>query len=377
MLIGEAHGKGSANIHAAVPGTVIRKVAWNDSEGHSTNALLIRTGGSFDRLGKEETVFPWAGMSSSELQNLIAEYGVVEMEGLGRPVAELIEEFRNSGEQFSLVVRCIFDDPWLAADYVLCMERLKAIVEGAFIAAQAGGNARHVLFAVSAKERELGQMMLAEAGQWELPAMLVLTGSRYPQHNRRELELVLRTYEKKKSAHFGPFLILGPATLAAVYDAVKLKKPALERFVAVGGSAVRRPQVMKARIGKRLGDLFDECGGFIGKPHRIATGSPLSGKGVVSLDEPVTKTSYAVFAMLKSQDGASVSRDCISCGECRRVCPVGLDPEEMYKQIMGINITAVPGVNDCHGCGCCEVVCPSQLRLSSIIRGSVNMENYT
>jgi electron transport complex protein RnfC len=128
---------------------------------------------------------------------------------------------------------------------------------------------------------------------------------------------------------------------------------------------------MRARIGKRLGELFDECGGFIANPSRIALGSPLAGKTVTSLNEPVTKTSFAVFAMLKAQVGDYLQRDCISCGECRNVCPVGLDPEELYKRISNLDNGAE---QNCHGCGCCEVVCPSHLPLSDVIMGKKTEE---
>ena len=171
--------------------------------------------------------------------------------------------------------------------------------------------------------------------------------------------------------NLGRLLILGPATLAAVYDAVKYRRPVLDRYVAVGGSAVRNPQVMRVRIGKRIGDLFKECGGFIDTPCRIAAGSPFSGKTVVNLDEPVTKTSYAVFAMLKDQTGDGQKRDCISCGECRRVCPVGLDPEELYKQVTIASPACCSRAEECHGCGCCDLVCPSRLPLSDVIMGSI------
>jgi electron transport complex protein RnfC len=368
MLIGKGSGPGSANVHATVPGKVVRSVSWKDCEGRSNDALVIRMEGSFERLGRQEESFSWAGMNPFDLQRLIAEYGIVEMEGSGRPVAETLSAFRNTGDVLSLVVRCVFDDPWLAADYVLCRERLKAVVEGSFIIASAGGKIGRVVFAVSHREKDLGEAMLAEAAQWDIPASLALVGSRYPQRNRRELELVLRNYEKRENIDLGLLLILGPATLAAVYDAVKFKRPVLDRYVAIGGSAVRRPQVMRVRIGKRIGDLFGECGGIIDLPRRVATGSPLSGKSVAYLDEPVTKTSYAVFAMLKAQAGDYAEQNCIGCGECRRVCPVGLDPEELYKQINGTGVEG--GAAGCHGCGCCEVVCPSRLPLSAVIMGN-------
>lgn len=377
MLIGKGSGPGSANIHATVPGKVIRIVSWKDSSGHANEALVIRMAGAFERLGKREERYAWAGMSGYDLQKLIAENGVVEMEGSGRPVAEMISICRNSGEETSLVVRCVFDDPWLAADRALCGERLDAVVEGAFIIARATGRVGRVVFVVSSPDRELGEDMLSEAGRYEIPSSLVLAGSRYPQRNRRELELVLRDFQKREDLDLGSLFILGPATLAAVCDAVKYKRPILDRYIAVGGSAVRNPQVMLVRIGKRIGDLFVECGGFSARPRRIATGSPLAGKAVAYLDEPVTKTSYAVFAMLKAQAGIHGERDCISCGECRRVCPVGLDPEELYKGIIaqrrgisgGLDSETAQGRESCHGCGCCDVVCPSALPLSTVIQG--------
>jgi electron transport complex protein RnfC len=285
------------------------------------------------------------------------------------------------------VVRCGFDDPWLAADYVLSRDRMKAIAEGSAIAAHTG-QAGRVVFAVSYRERELGDAYLTEMAAFDIPASVAVVGSRYPQRNRRELEMVLNMYAKKENFELGNILPLGPATLAAIHDAIKMKQPILDRYVAVGGSAVKNPQVMKVRVGTRIGDLFAECGGFIDKPKRVASGSPLQGRTVVDLDEPVVKTSYAVFA-LKEQIGGTAERNCISCGRCRDVCPVGLDPEELFKAAkvrggvaqrsfrhngpsvrdFGADPLGAPvrRAGECHGCGCCEAVCPSRLPLSTVI----------
>ncbi|MDR1128530.1 MAG: SLBB domain-containing protein [Treponema sp.] len=372
MLVGRSQGPLSANVHATVPGRVIRELSWKNAEGRICGALLIRMGGGFELLGKKETAYSWADLSPHELMHLIAEFGIVEMEGAGRPVPAVLNYEKAGKRDQSLVVRCVFDDPWLASDYALCRERLKEVVEGSAIAARTG-RLNRIVFAVSHREKDLGQKLLSEAASYKIPSSLVITGSRYPQHNQREMELALRIYEKREGILLGSVIILGPATLAAIHDAVKLRRPVLDRYVAVGGSAVKNPQVMKVRIGTRIGDVFAECGGFVDKPKRMATGSPFLGQAVIDLDEPVIKTTYAVFAILDSQAVEGKARNCIGCGECRVVCPVGLDPEELFKQIRRFQSGDKAGSPctsaECHGCGCCELVCPSRLPLSQMIAG--------
>jgi len=370
MLIGRGQGLGSANIHATVPGRVVRTVSWKMAEGLSNDALVIKLDGSFNKLGRHEEIFPWNNLPSFEIQRIISEYGIVEMEGSGRPVSDMLYSLRSAQGQVSLVVRCIFDDPWLAADYVLLKERLAAVAEGSRIAARAG-RVNRIILMFSRGEKELAHALMDQMAKAEFPVSLVLTGARYPQRNRRELELVLRRFARKEGIDLGTILALGPATLAAIHDAVKLKKPILSRYVAVGGSAIKKPQVMKVRIGTRIGEIFAECGGFVDRPRRIGSGSPLLGRTVVDLDEPVIKTSFAIFAFLSGQLGDSNRSRCTSCGECRIVCPVGLDPEVLYKHMNGPEHRNGRAA-ECHGCGCCEVVCPSRLPLStSIIRSAL------
>ena len=376
-LIGRGRGSGSANVHATVPGRIIRMVSYKSAGGQLQDGFVIRMEGGFEKLGKREEIFPWEGMLPYDIQRAIADYGVVEMEGGGRPVSDIISSLRSAPQPITLVVNGVFDDPWLAADYLLCKERSMAIAEGAAITARTCRVSR-IIFAVSHNEKELGEAFLSSVSKWGIPASVVLAASRYPQRNRRELELILRTYGKKEEIELGSLFILGPATLAAVFDAVKMKKPILERYISVGGSAVKRPQVMKVRIGTRVGELFDECGGFTGTPKSIAAGSPLLGRRIMDLGEPVIKTTYAVFAHLREFRREN-NNSCISCGECRNVCPVGLDPEEFYKRILldpALNVSAKKGRSvECHGCGCCEVVCPSRLPLSTAIAASAAKGN--
>jgi len=372
MLIGRASGSGAVNAHAAVPGKVMRKITWKDRDGLDNDALVISMEGAFEKLGRKEETYQWKGISGYDIQRIISDYGIVEMENAGRSLSDMISTGRRENEKITLVIRCVFDDPWLAADYALCDKRLDAVVEGAAIVAKAVFKVTQIVFAVSHNEKELIRKINAASGKLELPSSVVITGSRYPQRNNRELELALRIYEKKENMALGSFLILGPAVLAACYDAVVHKRPVLDRYVAVGGSALRYPQVMKVRIGTRISELIEQCGGFSQPPQKIIIGSPLSGKEITYLDEPVGKTCYAIVAMSKSQAALEKQQNCVNCGECRAVCPVGLDPQNIYKRIVSLG-TDNSGAAGCHGCGCCKIVCPSALPLFETIMEK-NME---
>ncbi|MCL2214635.1 MAG: SLBB domain-containing protein [Treponema sp.] len=381
MLIGKASGNGTVNVHATVPGRIIRKATWKDGEDAENDALVIKMEGAFEKLGKKNETVIWTGMNGYDIQRTISDYGITEMENTERPLAEMISINRRENEKLTLVVRCVFDDPWLVADYALCVDRMNAVIEGAAIVSKACFKVSQIVFAVSHREKELADNLILAAGKllsgghFDIPYSLVITGSRYPQRKNRELEMTLRTCEKKENTDFGALLILGPAVLAAVYDAVVHKKPILDRYVAVGGSAVKKPQIMKIRIGTRIGEVIEQCGGFKFPPERIITGSPLSGKQIIYLDEPVTKTCYAIAAMSKSHEVVNCQRNCINCGECRAVCPVGLDPQNIYKQFKKHDNISTQTMG-CQGCGCCKIVCPSALPLFEVILGKNREENH-
>ena len=368
MVIGRAESKGAANVHAPVPGRILRSVLWRMSDGRTSEALVIRLGGGFTKLGKKRELFSWNGLAPTDLQRLIAERGVTQLEEPGRPVAELVASVRASERKSSIVATVIFDDPWLVADWAVSQERTDEVAEGLAIVSKASGSTVSAV-AVSFRDRELGARIVSSIERFGITAHLVTVRDRYPQRNARELEFSLRSFERKNGMEFGELVKFSPSTLAAVYDAVRFNVPLLERYVAVGGAAVKRPAVLRLRIGTRIGDAIAECGGFVEEPRRIVVGSPLTGSAVADLDVPVTKTTFAIAVLTARQIRGSIARECINCGACRRVCPVDLDPERLYKlALLGLYEDARnDGALSCHGCACCAAVCPSRLPLRAMI----------
>jgi Na+-translocating ferredoxin:NAD+ oxidoreductase subunit C len=156
-----------------------------------------------------------------------------------------------------------------------------------------------------------------------------------------------------------------------------LAKPMVERYVSLGGGALKRPTVLKARIGTPIGDLIEECGGFLGPPARLVLRGALRGHSVHDLDTPITKTSSAVIALDAEEVGSLRRAPCIRCGRCASVCPERLDPDTLFRLVeRGMIARAIAlGLGSCTACGACGYICPSRVPLvaafSSELRGII------
>lgn len=372
MVLGRSDSRNASVIHASIPGTVVRTVSWRMPDGRESETLIVKLEGSFDKLGKRRELFSWNGLAPGDLQRTIAEKGVVEMDGPGRSVSELLSQFRGADGKTLLAVNAVFDDPWLAAESAVLSERAEAVAEGLQIAMKVAGVAS-ALIAVDKRNTSLAFPLSDYLSSRGIEAQVAILGSRYPQRNFREFDAALKSYHRSQGSGYDRLIPLGPSTLAAIYDAVRLNLPLVERYVAVGGDAVKSPDVLRVRIGTRIGDAIAECGGFVDEPARVVVGSPLTGYAVSDLDSPITKTTGAVVAVGKRRLGGTAVRACIGCGNCRAVCPVGLDPERLHKLIMlgRCGEAVLEGAGACHGCACCATVCPSRLPLrASILYGA-------
>ncbi len=53
------------------------------------------------------------------------------------------------------------------------------------------------------------------------------------------------------------------STAHAVYDAVALGKPLIEKVVTISGKGIKRPANLLVKIGTKICDIVEYCGGTI------------------------------------------------------------------------------------------------------------------
>ena len=166
-------------------------------------------------------------------------------------------------------------------------------------------------------------------------------------------------------------------TLFAIYEAVQKNKPLIERVVTVTGKEVQRPCNLRARIGTPLTTLIDAAGGIPESTGKVISGGPMMGKALASIDIPVAKGTSGILIVPTLEAKRKAMKDCIRCGKCVQVCPMGLNPTLL------MNLTEYEvwdraeknAITDCIECGSCSYTCPADRPLLDYIRlgkGKVN-----
>ncbi|MCG8477871.1 MAG: RnfABCDGE type electron transport complex subunit D [Spirochaetales bacterium] len=319
MVIADSSSRLAVPIHAPIPGRVVsagRTVLFDGSESQS---LAIELDGEFDRLGKKHEPLPWNDRDAKSLLSLIRAGGVVCSPRSAVP-AHLHLQRRRSHATPYLVLDLAETEPYLSADVELCAAEPQAVLEGLRIVARIV-EAREVCI-VASREYGYAVKALRAVSDGSFPR-IHRVAHRYSANTTRE---VRRRIGLSADGEDEDLVIISPSTAFGIYEAVVYRKPQIDRVVAVGGGAVKRPAHVRVRIGTAIADVIEECGGLIAVPERIMADGTLTGRVVSNINAPITKTTAAIVALTPDEVNAEPEEPLASHEERARSCSLALNP---------------------------------------------------
>ncbi|MBO8436186.1 MAG: electron transport complex subunit RsxC [Spirochaetes bacterium] len=360
-VIGTASGYISADVHSPVDGVVteIRKV--RVQSGAVADAAVIKCNSEQSDPWKEK--HDWNNLSSSELLDIVRASGIVGMGGATFPTAvKLTVPMGKSVD--ALVVNSVECEPYLTSDYRLMIERPEAILEGVMIASRIVSPKR-IIIGIEANKMDAVSLLSEKAREKGLPVEVVPLRVKYPQGDEKQLlkALLGREVPSGKLPLDVGAVVCNAGTCNAIYEAVVFHKPLIERVITVSGESINEPKNLIAPIGTKFSDLIAYCGGEKEDVVSLVAGGPMMGFAIYDEDTPMVKGSGGLLVLPALID--DFSAPCVLCGKCVQHCPMGLQPNKMFRNIKYGNYQAAMdlGLMDCKECGCCAYTCPSHLPL--------------
>ncbi|MFA5527593.1 MAG: RnfABCDGE type electron transport complex subunit C, partial [Peptostreptococcales bacterium] len=166
-------------------------------------------------------------------------------------------------------------------------------------------------------------------------------------------------------------------TAAAIGEALKTGMPLIERITTVTGNGVTEPKNLRVKIGTTFKAIIEQCGGYKGRTGKIIMGGPMMGLAQYTDEIPCTKGTSGILILTEEEAKLPEPQNCIRCGRCVDVCPMGLAPLTIsaYSLRNMMDKAEAAHALDCIECGSCSFVCPSKRLLLEAIREAKNEIN--
>lgn len=375
QLIAQTHHFLGAPIIAASSGQVIgienRPIP--HPSGLNDLCIIIETDGQ-DLAVPYPKAEDYRQLEPATIRDRIQQAGIVGLGGAAFPAAVKLDPGPQRHVE-ALILNGAECEPYITCDDMLMRYQPEEIIGGAQVLLHVL-QIKHCIIAVEdhmqAAQKALRQAIdKLQAKHIELVAVPTI----YPTGGEKQLIQVLTGKETPSGgipADIG-IVCQNVGTAAAIYQAICLGKPLTERIVTVTGQGVKNKQNLRVRIGMPITELIQRCGGYSKNVQRLIMGGPMMGFALPDDAIPVIKATNCILAAgadeIRTEKQA---RPCIRCGECAKVCPVTLLPQQLYWYSRADNLDKCEEYHlfDCIECGCCEIVCPSQIPLVQYYRAS-------
>ena len=376
VLRGQKIGDGEGlcvPVHSSVSGTVVAIEPRPHSSGRMVNAIVIDNDFKDNCIELVSNDDPLEKLDHDYILHAIREAGIVGMGGAAFPGN--VKALSAMGHVDTLIANGCECEPYITADDSLLRTDPEHVLDGMDILRQVLKPERTV---VAVEDNKAEAIEKINALLKDHPGIeLVVLPTRYPQGAEKQLiqSVTGRQVPPGKLPVAVGCAVFNVSTYAAIYRAVRLGMPLVQRIVTVSGEAIAEPQNFIVRIGTPFHDLVEAAGGLHDKTERVISGGPMMGVAQSDLAVPVLKATNSILCLLKDKNGAAENPVCLRCGKCVSVCPMRLHPTYMYRFTNAGRVDQLQRLNvlDCMECGSCAFTCPGKLPLVETFRKGKQM----
>jgi electron transport complex protein RnfC len=369
--IGAANSFVSAPVHSSISGKVREVDLQPYPAGGRVLSVVIEGDGTKKGWNGGEVGFDLDTLQPATLREIVRDAGIVGMGGAAFPtVVKLSPPPERKVD--SVILNGCECEPYLTADHRLMVEEPEKLLWGLKAIMKAVG-ASSGFIGIEDNKPDAVEALTMAARKVAPRVKVVVLETKYPQG--AEKMLIKAVLGRKVPVGKLPLnvgvLVHNVGTAFSIYEAVKYKKPLIERVITVSGNGVKEPKNLRVRIGTTFEDILSLCGGITGEGEKeILNGGPMMGIAQTTLNVPVLKGTSGITVLVGREVKPAEYESCIRCANCVEACPMGLMPYrigDLGRLARTAEFKLWSGTS-CIECGCCSFVCPAKRPLVEWIR---------
>ena len=313
----------------------------------------------------------WRNADKNQLLSNLRNSGIVDLGGATFPTHIKVPT-NGSANVHTLIINAAESEPYITCDDMLMRERADEIIQGIYIMEYILGAKKSIIGIEDNKAEAIKAITNAFSAADQSKIEVKVLPTLYPSGDARRLIYLLLGKEiphDKRSTDEG-IQVFNVATALATYRFFAFGEPSICRIVTMTGN-VESPQNFEVLFGTPLESLVQAAGGAKLSTQHFIMGGSMMGFNIPNTQVPITKATQCIIASspdLFAEPPAAMP--CIRCARCADVCPVNLQPQELYWFAKSNNFENVRKYHlfDCIECGCCTYVCPSNIPLVQYYR---------